>query len=359
MVCLLNTTAGNNIIIRGTIKHFPAKKIYIVDAHNWTILLDSADVKDGEFQINLSMDRYEPFLASLVFKSKEGKLQFLSYQISDKVANGNNGVTETNSFMVDLKTNYIEGEVLNISHNQTNPMKIASSEENDTYFKFCTTQFSIAGDNEAMRKKQIEFIEGIISQNKNSYYLLSTLNNYKRFWKSEELIKTMNLFSPKLLASQIANELSAYIKSLSCKNCALPPVELISVANKKVNLSYTEGKTNLIIFWASWCVPCRREIPLLRSIYSRFKNRGLIIKSISIDDNPAMWHKALLEEKMEWAQYLIPENTISQFQTNFNFLSIPLILLVDTQGHELKRIVGQNDTNSQLLDSYLNMVLPR
>jgi len=54
----------------------------------------------------------------------------------------------------------------------------------------------------------------------------------------------------------------------------------------------------IIVFWASWCGPCRSEIPEIKEIYKKYKNSKVDIINISIDENTNSWKKALVEEKM-------------------------------------------------------------
>ncbi len=59
---------------------------------------------------------------------------------------------------------------------------------------------------------------------------------------------------------------------------------LTDLHNKKVTLSQLRGKVVMVNFWATWCPPCRAEMPDLDKIYARFKPHGLVILSISDED---------------------------------------------------------------------------
>ena len=54
---------------------------------------------------------------------------------------------------------------------------------------------------------------------------------------------------------------------------------------KKVRLSDYRGKIVLVDFWASWCAPCRKQMPALISLYDRFKNKNFEIIGVSFDNN--------------------------------------------------------------------------
>ena len=54
--------------------------------------------------------------------------------------------------------------------------------------------------------------------------------------------------------------------------------------NKKVTLSELRGKIVMVNFWATWCPPCRKEMPDLNAIYNHYKSQGLVILSLSDED---------------------------------------------------------------------------
>ncbi len=90
-----------------------------------------------------------------------------------------------------------------------------------------------------------------------------------------------------------------------------------------------EGKKYVLIdFWASWCAPCRKEIPNLKRIYEHFSGKGLQIISISIDKRKADWLKALDEEKMPWPNLMDDKGIDKQFLVKF----IPALFLIDDKG---------------------------
>ena len=120
----------------------------------------------------------------------------------------------------------------------------------------------------------------------------------------------------------------------------LNPKSLIgtSVANFKLNdkdgkpLSVKEivaGKKYILIdFWASWCAPCRKEIPNLKTAYANYAEKGFEVLSISIDKDEKAWQKALTQENMQWPN-LHDDDKVSKA---FNVKTIPATYLVDSKG---------------------------
>ena len=89
-----------------------------------------------------------------------------------------------------------------------------------------------------------------------------------------------------------------------------------------------EGKKYLLIdFWASWCGPCRREIPNLKNLYKQYAEKGFQIVSISIDKNESDWQKALKEEGLEWPNFRSQE--VSDL---YRVKSVPTMYLIDSKG---------------------------
>lgn len=79
-------------------------------------------------------------------------------------------------------------------------------------------------------------------------------------------------------------------------------VEAKDVNGQVVKLSDVIAKNEFTIleFWASWCGPCRGEVPNLKKAYEKYKSKGLEIYSVSIDAKEAQWLKALKDENMPW-----------------------------------------------------------
>ena len=112
-----------------------------------------------------------------------------------------------------------------------------------------------------------------------------------------------------------------------------------------------KGKILVLDFWASWCGPCRQEIPNLKKDYKEFSDKGVVFLSVSIDKDGAAWRKAMKEENMPWTQVQAPgagKDVMKQYQ----FSGIPYILVLDKEG----RIVGKNLRGQALTDKLSEMV---
>lgn len=108
------------------------------------------------------------------------------------------------------------------------------------------------------------------------------------------------------------------------------------VNGKKWGPKDFKGKYLIIDFWASWCGPCRQEIPHLKEVYKKYKDQGLEILSVSVDAKPADWKKAMAEERMSWPQINAVES--KPVMAAYLFSGIPYLVVVDKEG----KIVEKN-----------------
>lgn len=119
------------------------------------------------------------------------------------------------------------------------------------------------------------------------------------------------------------------------------PVSGVNVKGKELLLKdfISKNKYTLLEFWASWCSPCRAEIPVLKQAYKKYKNKGFEIFSFSIDEDKASWKKALKEEKTTWIQTLKQGKKGEEVIASYGVQGIPASFLIDQNG----KIVASND----------------
>ncbi len=128
-----------------------------------------------------------------------------------------------------------------------------------------------------------------------------------------------------------------------------PEFTFQNVKGKEVKLSKLRGKVVVLDFWASWCGPCRAEIPNLKSIYADYKDKGVEFLSVSIDAKKDAWTKALAEEGMTWQLGWVPDGG-KKVMEDYQFGGIPFILVLDKEGNIYRKWVRGEDIRKAIQD---------
>ena len=120
------------------------------------------------------------------------------------------------------------------------------------------------------------------------------------------------------------------------KGDILPDFEVLTTDLDTVKLStlLKKGHYTLVELWASWCGPCRADIPHLKETYERYHDKGFEMVSISIDDDAEAWLKAVKEEAMPWKQVCGAngKSCDKECMQLFGVTGVPSCVLIDGNG---------------------------
>ncbi len=123
-----------------------------------------------------------------------------------------------------------------------------------------------------------------------------------------------------------------------------PEISLPSPDGKEIALSSLKGKLVLIDFWASWCGPCRKEMPNVVKIYSKFKNKGFEIYGVSLDQDKEKWMEAITKDGINWPQVSDLKYWDNVAAKIYNVQGIPYTVLIDKDG----KIIAKNLRGQEL-----------
>jgi peroxiredoxin len=111
------------------------------------------------------------------------------------------------------------------------------------------------------------------------------------------------------------------------------------IAGKDVLLSQYQGQVVLLNFWATWCVPCKREIPALTALYRDYKKRGFVVLGVSVDSEVRAIKPFAREMKMNYP-VLIGAGREDLSKAFGPFMGFPTSVLVARDGKVCVRHVG-------------------
>lgn len=111
------------------------------------------------------------------------------------------------------------------------------------------------------------------------------------------------------------------------------PELILPMANdKELALSSLRGKVVLIDFWASWCKPCRKEMPNVKRAYEKYKSKGFEIYGVSLDKDRDAWLEAITKDGLTWPQVSDLKFWQSEAVSIYAVQSIPFAVLIDREG---------------------------
>lgn len=133
-----------------------------------------------------------------------------------------------------------------------------------------------------------------------------------------------------------------------------PAFSLADLEGKTISSTTLKGQVLLINFWATWCAPCRQEMPALDSLHKEFKGKGLTVIGISIDSDLSPIKEFIAGAKTSFQILHDPE---MKCHDTYKVFAYPTTFLVDRQGIIQKYWLGPQEWNSeefkQTLQKYL------
>jgi cytochrome c biogenesis protein CcmG/thiol:disulfide interchange protein DsbE len=114
----------------------------------------------------------------------------------------------------------------------------------------------------------------------------------------------------------------------------LSELNLLTIDGKEVKLSDYKGKVVLVNFWASWCPPCKEEMPVLEKVYQKYNDKNFVILAVNMDTS-----EGAMKEFLEKNRYSFPIVRIKG-EAGLNIPGLPTSYLVDKDGSVKKIRLG-------------------
>ena len=129
-----------------------------------------------------------------------------------------------------------------------------------------------------------------------------------------------------------------------------PDFQLNTLDGQSVSLGDLKGKPVLLNFWATWCGPCRIEMPFLQQIYDEWRGRGLVLLAINISESPSQIAEFMQNQGLSFPVLLDSGGEIAQ---KYNIQYIPSTFFIDKDGIIQDMKVGSFQSKAEI-ESILN-----
>ena len=181
-----------------------------------------------------------------------------------------------------------------------------------------------------------EFARAIIRDNRNNVIAAYYLEAVNDFMDYEELASALDS-TAYYYNHPLLTEAKARLQMLRSRQIGKPfcdDVVLLSPDGRQHRLSEwcCQGKYVLIDFWASWCRPCRMEMPNVIQNYECFRDKGLEVLAVSIDDKKDAWQRGIKSFGTPFIQLSELQGRKSRLCAIYGISTIPANLLIDPQG---------------------------
>ena len=340
-----DTTPKYNI--NGTITGGEANNVYLLQRQGRTIdTLAKAPVAEGKFKLTGSVAGLTP--AFIVVEGQRGR-DLIFVENADFTANLNlenptaSKIEGTATQGIANQYTAISNEMGKMANELNQSYRTAYQEKNEAKMKELQEQYeNLMKDYEAKE-------DAINKANADSYVAAYFLAGKLYEYDYEKLVEKFNTLGENAKATEPGKTIADRIQKLSAVAIGqvAPDFTLNTPDGKPLSMHSIKGKVKVIDFWASWCGPCRREIPNIKKVYAEFKDKGLEVVGVSIDHSDEAWKKALEEEKLDYLQLSDPKSVTSKL---YNYNGIPFIILISPEGIILNKGLRGNEIRTKITE---------
>ncbi|MCW8887115.1 MAG: TlpA family protein disulfide reductase [Motiliproteus sp.] len=133
----------------------------------------------------------------------------------------------------------------------------------------------------------------------------------------------------------------------------LSDLELVDLAGNSKDLADYHGKNLVINFWATWCAPCRKEMPALQALSDQLDPEHYAVIGVTVDQKVEPVNQFLSENGIRFQQFIDPQMDLAMSELKVR--AFPETLIVNAEGKVLRRILGPREWDDE---SYYRQILP-
>jgi len=356
----------------GTVTGRNNGKLYLLYSTKNKRVIDSAEIRNGRFIFHGSID--EPTTAELTDNLKLRKEGYGNYLSDFYLEQGVIKLSTIDGHFAEAK---VAGSKTNEDYQQLtryiNPVferifELRNQAKADS-IKASTFSDSLMFYTSQLKKYLLDFIIG----NPDSY--IGIVATQRLSWlevSADSVLSALNLLTPRIKNTRAANKLRETLVNVigSAIGHIATGFKRNDVNGNLVTLSSFKGHYVLLDFWASWCVPCRNQIPHLKKLYEKYSAEGLKVIAISCDSKYDAWQRAILKDNTESfinilsfsdsdMEFLKSHGNVGEasfegeLRKQFNLMPIPVYILINPEGIIIGRYGATEKNSADMLDKKL------
>ncbi len=164
---------------------------------------------------------------------------------------------------------------------------------------------------------------------------------FKEFDKAAEIMKQlMHDYPATQFGQTAAHEIAVLDSQNKCQQIQdalapgtkFPDFDELDLAGKPLSIASHKGKVVLLDFWATWCGPCRGDLPHVIRAYEKYHDQGFDVIGISLDDDQEKLSSFLKQNKIAWQQNFGGKAWDNKLAVKYGIMSIPATFLIDGEG---------------------------
>ena len=335
---LLTACTGNGYTINGEISDVrDGDSIFLMELSGGIVnKLQGTVINDGKFQLKGVQD--EPVVRYLVYHFNQDDGQTLEFYLENGTINVKMNDEAPSAWGTpNNDANQAVMDEIQELQLKMDPIyeALASDETTDEQREAYTKQA------EGLQDEYIQIISRGIRKNINLVAGIDMLKNFHYYLETPQLAEIVNLIPDNFSSDEAIVKLKDQVNKLTATGVGqkFTDFKMNDPEGKPVKLSdyVGKGKVVLVDFWASWCGPCRQEMPNVVKVYDQYKKKGFEIVGVSLDQTAEAWKKGIADLNITWPQMSDLKYWQCEAAAIYGVNAIPHTVLIDKDGTIIER----------------------
>lgn len=361
-----NSRPANQYDVNGSISGADGQTIYMVTAPGDSMITDSVVIENGKFTFSGTTDKVAGatlYIGEPVYGNKTVARFYLEpgavISVDSLTGEDFSAAAINGSPTQDDAKAYEDGYKVFIDRLNTLREESANAEP--------AAVDSLTALMEAARNEAQAYQKDYIRNNSSKVFAAMQLAYVSSMLPLDELKELYNALTPevKSYAEDAAKEIAAQ-EAVQPGNPA-PDLIGLNPDGQEIKLSDLKGKTVLIDFWATWCVPCRQGLPHVKECYDKYHDQGFEVFCVADNDSsPDKWKEVIVEEGMQnYYNILRGMKTLTDANGQFSGFDrsddqsekyavhyLPTKYLIGADGNIIAKIESDEDLDARLAEIY-------